>query len=133
MKRMSILADVLVIIVFVAIGRSAHHHGLSIGGMLSTLWPFLAGLCGAWLYVMLRQGDVRSWSSGAVVVGLTVAIGMILRVIAGQGTAFAFVLVAVAFLGLLMLGWRVSYRLAVRRTRPIDDGGSLHGHVSRSE
>ena len=36
----------------------------------------------------------------------TVAIGMILRgVLAGQGTAFAFILVALAFLGLFQLGW----------------------------
>ena len=38
----------------------------------------------------------------------TVAVGMILRVLAGQGTAFAFILVALAFLGLFQL------RLAAR-------------------
>jgi hypothetical protein len=35
---------------------------------------------------------------------------MILRVIAGQGTAFAFVLVALGFLGALMLAWRIVVR-----------------------
>jgi ABC-type Na+ efflux pump permease subunit len=32
---------------------------------------------------------------------------MTLRVVSGQGTAFAFVLVALGFLGLAMLGWRL--------------------------
>ena len=39
-----------------------------------------------------------------------VAVGMVLRVIAGQGTAFAFILVALAFLGLFLLGWRLAAR-----------------------
>ena len=35
---------------------------------------------------------------------------------AGQGTAVAFVLVALAFLGVFLLGWRLVFRLArVRR------------------
>jgi len=47
-----------------------------------------------------------------------VAIGMTLRVLAGQSTAFAFILVALAFLGLFQLGWRVLWhRLAPVRRR----------------
>ncbi|WP_375539031.1 DUF3054 family protein [Actinomadura sp. J1-007] len=30
-----------------------------------------------------------------------------LRIVSGQGTAFAFVLVSLAFLGVTLLGWRV--------------------------
>ena len=40
--------------------------------------------------------------------------GMALRVAAGQGTALAFVLVALAFLGLFLLGWRVVARVLRR-------------------
>ena len=43
-----------------------------------------------------------------------VALGMVFRVVSGQGTAFAFVLVALAFLGLFMLGWRLAIRLGGR-------------------
>ncbi len=32
---------------------------------------------------------------------------MVLRVVAGQGTAVAFIAVALAFLGLFLLGWRL--------------------------
>jgi hypothetical protein len=39
---------------------------------------------------------------------------MILRVVAGQGTAAAFIVVALAFLGLFLLGWRVLARLLTR-------------------
>jgi hypothetical protein len=39
---------------------------------------------------------------------------MVLRVIAGQGTAFAFVLVALVFLGLFLVGWRLAVRLLTR-------------------
>ncbi len=40
----------------------------------------------------------------------TVAVGMTLRVIAGQGTAVAFIAVALGFLGLFLLGWRLLVR-----------------------
>jgi len=40
---------------------------------------------------------------------------MALRVAAGQGTAVAFVLVALAFLGLFLLGWRLVARFLTRR------------------
>lgn len=41
---------------------------------------------------------------------VTVAVGMVVRVLAGQGTALAFVVVALAFLGALMAGGRVALR-----------------------
>jgi hypothetical protein len=37
-----------------------------------------------------------------------------LRVVAGQGTAVAFIVVALAFLGLFFLGWRVAARFLAR-------------------
>jgi hypothetical protein len=98
--------DACCVLAFVAIGRASHHHGESIGGLASTAWPFLAGLA-AGLAV------TRAWRRPAAIVptGLgawlgTVAVGMLLRVLAGQGTEPAFVGVALAFLGLFLLGWR---------------------------
>ena len=41
-----------------------------------------------------------------------VALGMLFRVVSGQGTAPAFIGVALAFLGLFLLGWRLLGRLA---------------------
>jgi Protein of unknown function (DUF3054) len=114
----AVIIDVCCVIVFVAIGRSAHHHGESAGGLASTAWPFLVGL-GVGLLV------TRAWRRPAAIVpaGIgawlgTVAAGMLLRVVAGQGTAPAFVVVALCFLGLFMLGWRV-LAAAWARWRPL--------------
>lgn len=104
---------------FVAIGRASHHDGESAAGLASTAWPFLAGL-GAGLLA------ARAWRRPAAVfpagVGAwlgTVAVGMLLRVAAGQGTALAFIGVALAFLGLFLLGWRAAtaaWRTAAKRS-----------------
>ena len=45
----------------------------------------------------------------------TVALGQALRVLAGQGTAVAFIVVSLLFLGLFLLGWRLIAQLAARR------------------
>ena len=50
----------------------------------------------------------------------TVAVGMALRVLAGQGTAFAFIVVALAFLGLFQLGWRLVWRWAAPKLLTVD-------------
>jgi hypothetical protein len=107
-------ADLCCVLVFVIIGRASHDHGESPGGIASTAWPFLAGLVCGWL-------AVRGWRrpAGLVPAGVgawlgTVAVGMVLRVVSGQGTAFAFVLVALAFLGLFLLGWRLVVGLLTR-------------------
>jgi Protein of unknown function (DUF3054) len=118
------LLDVCCVLAFVAIGRASHDHGESAAGLASTAWPFLTGLAVGWLVS-------RAWRRPAAIApaGLgawlgTVAIGMILRVLAGQGTALAFIAVALAFLALFLLGWRAVVtawswsRPAVPPTRP---------------
>jgi len=110
----AVIIDVCCVVVFVAIGRSAHHHGESAGGLASTAWPFLVGL-GVGLLV------TRAWRRAAAIVpaGIgawlgTVAVGMLLRVVAGQGTAPAFIAVALCFLGLFLLGWRAVAAIVAR-------------------
>ena len=41
--------DIVIVLVFVAIGRTAHAHGVTIAGLASTAWPFLARLAVGWL------------------------------------------------------------------------------------
>ena len=107
MTRRWIVIDILVVLLFVGIGRSNHHHGDSLSGMVSTTWPFAVGLTFGWLIVLVRRQNGVSLGAGVEVWLATVALGMILRVIAGQGTAFAFIVVALVFLGALMLGLRL--------------------------
>jgi len=108
------LADVVVISVFVVVGHVNHHHRLTAGALTSTFWPFAVGWLAGTLSVMVRHRAVTAPSSGVAVALITVAIGMALRVLVGQGTAFAFILVATAFLGASMLGWRLLVRIARR-------------------
>ena len=107
MARRWIVVDILVVVLFVAIGRANHHHGDSLSGMVSTTWPFAVGLAIGWLIVLVRRQNGASLGAGVEVWLTTVALGMILRVIAGQGTAFDFIVVALVFLGALMLGLRL--------------------------
>ena len=106
--------DVAAVLVFVVIGRASHHDGETIPGVASTAWPFLAGLAGGWLAARAWRRPSGLWPAGVGAWLGAVALGMVFRVVSGQGTAFAFVLVALAFLGLFMLGWRLAIRLGGR-------------------
>jgi hypothetical protein len=113
--------DVACVLVFVILGRASHGEGLT--GVASTAWPFLAGLAGGWLATAGLAGrplqPFRLWPAGVGAWLGAVALGMLLRVMSGQGTAPAFIGVALAFLGLLLLGWRLLGRLArLERLRP---------------
>jgi hypothetical protein len=112
--RLAVVLDVCCVLIFVIIGRASHTKGESLGGIASTSWPFLCGLAIGWLGsrawrrpLALRPAGIGVWLS-------TVVFGMVLRVIAGQGTAVAFIGVALAFLGLFLLGWRLLARLIAR-------------------
>lgn len=94
------------------IGRASHSHGDTPGGVASTAWPFLCGLGCGWIATRAWRGPDRLRPAGLGAWLGTVAVGMVLRMMAGQGTAAAFVLVAVAFLGLFLLGWRAAASLA---------------------
>ncbi|MGB8179708.1 MAG: DUF3054 domain-containing protein [Acidimicrobiales bacterium] len=110
--------DALVVALFVAIGRSAHHHVLSWGGFASTLWPFGTGLLIGWTWVLARGRRGSSIASGVVVWLTTVTVGMLLRVEFSQGTALEFVAVTLGFLGALMLGARLLAGVLRARTSP---------------
>jgi hypothetical protein len=109
--------DVGAVLVFVGIGRAIHTDGLTVAGLASTAWPFLSGLAFGWLVVLARRSDGASLVGGLPVWISTVALGMALRVMSGQGIAFAFVVVALAFLGAATLGWR-AVLAGSRRLRP---------------
>jgi len=112
--RLAVLLDICCVLVFVIIGRASHTKGETVAGIASTAWPFLCGLGAGWFCsrawrrpLALRPAGICAWLG-------TVAIGMLLRVVAGQGTAVAFIGVALAFLGLFLLGWRLLARLVAR-------------------
>jgi DUF3054 family protein len=138
--------DICCVLIFVIIGRASHAKGETLAGIASTSWPFLVGLgigwlaCRNWHRVGARPiAKPRSYRArtnasatpgdnprtpdpgGLVPAGVgawlcTVAFGMVLRVVSGQGTAVSFIIVALAFLGLFLLGWRLLWRLFARLT-----------------
>jgi uncharacterized MAPEG superfamily protein len=119
--RLAAALDVGCVLVFVIIGRASHTKGESLAGVASTAWPFLAGLAGGWLATAGLAGlagrrawrqAFRLWPAGVGAWLGTVVLGMAFRVASGQGTAPAFVGVALAFLGLFLLGWRLLGRLS---------------------
>jgi len=115
--RLAVVLDVGCVLVFVIIGRASHTQGESLAGVASTAWPFLAGLAGGWLATAGLAGrwawrqPFRLWPAGVGAWLGAVVLGMAFRVVSGQGTAPAFVGVALAFLGLFLLGWRLLARL----------------------
>ena len=113
---LGLLADVCCVLVFVVIGRANHHAGESLAGVTSTAWPFLAGLAAGEVATRAWRRPFVLVPTGVGVWAGTVAGGQVLRVISGQGTAVAFIVVSVLFLGLFLLGWRLGARLLARRT-----------------
>lgn len=106
--------DAAVVVAFVAIGRNNHDEDPGLAGLFSTAAPFLVGLAIGWLVA-------RAWDkplalrTGLIVWPVTVAAGMIVRRILGDGTALSFVIVATVFLGVTLVGWRAARMAIVSR------------------
>lgn len=111
------LGDLVAVLVFVGIGRSAHAHVVDLAGMISTAWPFLSGAAIGWVAARAWRSPVGR-RAGVTIWLCCVSFAMVLRVLAGQGTAALFIAVALGFLGLELLGWRIiAAGLARRATR----------------
>lgn len=101
------VADVVSIVVFVALGRKSHDEGGNIVvGTLKVAAPFLIALALGWL-------AARAWhhptapTSGMTIWVVTIVGGMLLRhFVFDRGTALAFIIVASAFTLLFLVGWR---------------------------
>jgi hypothetical protein len=112
--RVAVVLDVCCVLIFVIIGRANHAKGESLAGIASTSWPFLCGLAAGWVASRAWRRPLALRPAGLAVWLGTVALGMILRGVSGQGTAVGFIAVALVFLGLCLLGWRVIGRLLTR-------------------
>ncbi|MEO6826424.1 MAG: DUF3054 domain-containing protein [Microbacteriaceae bacterium] len=109
------ILDVVLLFVFVLIGRGSHDEGFTVAGVLQTYWPFLAGLAIGWVAAMAWRHPFGLPLPGIPIWLITVVGGMLFRVLSGQGTALAFILVATLAIGILLVGWRALAALILRR------------------
>jgi hypothetical protein len=100
-----LVADLVAVIVFAAIGRASHGED-GLGGLLVTAAPFLVAALAAWATPWARADPV-SVRAGVLTVGVTAVLGLLLRWgFSGHLPPWTFVLVTIGSLALLMLGWR---------------------------
>jgi hypothetical protein len=113
----ALLGDVVVLVVFVLVGRRSHHEDAGFAGFLRVWWPFAVGLVVAWLVTGLWRAPL-AWGRAVAAWLLTVALGMTLRIVV-QDREFkvAFTIVTLLFLGAGMLGWRALVRWRRSRMR----------------
>ncbi|WP_282848815.1 DUF3054 domain-containing protein [Microbacterium oxydans] len=125
----AVVVDVVLVLIFAAIGRASHDENPA--GFLLTAWPFLiALLVGHALAALLPGRPRRPWSLlwGAVVWIVTVAGGMLIRVLSGDTAEVPFIIVATLVLGVFLVGWRAIAALVRRRrssAESIDESAPL--------
>ena len=112
------LADIVAIVVFVAIGRRNHDEGEAVDAILTVAAPFLIALAVGWI-------AARAWTrpmqveTAFVIWPITVAVGMVLRnLVFDRGTALPFIIVATVVTGVFLVGWRMLAAVAERRISP---------------
>lgn len=99
--------DVLAVVSFVAIGRRTHLKSGGVLDVLETAAPFLIALAIGWT-VSRAWRRPTAFGVGAITAAVTLVGGLLIRrLVFGDGTATAFVVVAAMFLFGAMLGWRV--------------------------
>lgn len=117
----ALILDAILVLVFAAIGRASHSEDPA--GFLLTAWPFLVALlAGHAVAALLPSRPRRPWSLvwGVVVWIVTVAGGMLLRVLSGDTAEVPFIIVATLTLGVFLVGWRAVTAL-LRRRRTADE------------
>ncbi|MFH8249204.1 DUF3054 domain-containing protein [Microbacterium sp. B2969] len=110
----SLAIDAVLVVVFAAIGRASHDESV-FPGLAITAWPFLAGLALGWLLTRGWLAPTAPLRTGLPVWAVTLAGGMLLRAVSGQGVAIAFIIVAGMVLFAFLVGWRGIAALIARR------------------
>jgi hypothetical protein len=113
---LAFLADALFVLVFVLIGRASHDENPVLGALV-TYWPFFVALVIGWAVARAWKSPLAVLRSGVPIWIVTVAVGMLLRALSGQGVQVSFVIVTSVVLWVFLLGWRAIARLVVARRR----------------
>jgi hypothetical protein len=108
---LAFLTDVVLVVIFCAIGRRSHAEGITLAGVAHTSWPFLTGTVAGWALSRGWRRPTALNPTGLVVWISTIVIGMLLRKASAQGVAVSFVIVASTVTAVFLLGWRGLARL----------------------
>ena len=114
-RTVAIVLDMVLVVALAALGRASHAEALDVAGLSRTALPFLAGALLAWITLIMRRGDGTTLSSGVFVWAITLIGGMVFRILIGDTTAVAFVIVAAITLAVFLIGWRAIAWLIGRR------------------
>jgi Protein of unknown function (DUF3054). len=112
MVWLAAIVDLVLIVLFVLIGRRSHDEEFTVLGMLTTLWPFFVGLVVGWAVTRAWRSPFGIVRPALLIWACTVVIGMLLRLVSGQGVQWTFILVAAIVTGAFLVGWRAIARLA---------------------
>lgn len=113
----ALLVDLVCVVAFAAGGKSAHDDSATWWVIARIAWPYAVACLLGWAYVLRRGWDARGWRpAGIAVLASTYVLGMVLRVVSGRGIALGFLIVAIVFLTVTLLGWRL-LAAGVRRVR----------------
>ena len=112
----AVAADVAAVVLFAAVGRSAHDESSGAVAVLTIAAPFLVGLLVGWTVSTAARRRPLALRTGVTLWLTTVGIGLVLRrTVWDRGTAVSFVIVAAIVLGALVVGWRAMWVIAHRR------------------
>jgi Protein of unknown function (DUF3054) len=104
-------ADAACLALFVVLGRESHDLSSGITWYLTVLWPFLLGWFAAAAALRLYASSPNRWTVLAATWVAGIAIALVLRsLITGRASPLAFIIVAYAFIGLTVFGWRLALR-----------------------
>ncbi len=106
----ALVADIILVIAFAAVGFYTHAQVLTVDGVVQTSWPFLVGLGCAWILSAAWTAPLAPMRTGVAIWSTTILLGMIIRFAVGAGIAGPFIIVASALNFLTLVGWRVIAR-----------------------
>ena len=113
---LAIVADVVAVVVFAAIGRISHAEPDDLLGLLGTAAPFLVGVMAMWATPIVRAHPVGVLAALTVWAG-TVVVGLLVRAGLAEGVPLSFAVVTAISLAVLMLGWRALSVVVSMRAR----------------
>ncbi len=106
-RLVPLIVDVLILAAFAAIGRRTHAEGSAIGGTITVAAPFIIGwLVGALMTRLDRAPHSASRALRTWAVGVPLAL-LLRSTLFGRGLAPGFVVVALAFTLVTLVGWRL--------------------------